>query len=1087
MSIDKGSNGGQAFVRPPAHPVPQLQKPFEESMLESISDQVPEDVPTDAMTRRTMLLEAPTYERVIAGRWKQKPGEKYHPLWKLVAQLTFGMHLLSQNMAISEEEVMRILQSHVDDIDAFLERTTEDFDLAQSDIHERIRCLKLPLAHGEVFDRMLEDRAFRASILEGNEKIDHVISRTKRAAKDALKDVQKGFDATNVMEKYLSKLNSTWKRESPEHEAVLVAMLGNVEGWRRAFLELHLQGNKLAGSLKKLAEVVSEMEQRAAAVSRNLVARAQKTKHITSQDAGRAPSQLGSIAEHKPLPSEPGRQHSTRNSSRSTQLTSFSSRPNSGRKSSQGLNSQPQSYGHQTPQSPESRRPGNEGIPGQSFPAEMLATEGPQLASDRIHSLGGLLIQHGEEHLVELPADVPEDLLRQAPVSIKNRLSMTLGLKPKDNTSHRISSVYYPRALGDLLKSPAISSLLLTPQTANSKGTPVQTVMSPVIPEGNADFFLSREHSPSLGVLNPDHKNGVDSAKPSPTGAQASARASIVDPSRPVTRRSSIPNPAFTSHPAVMSMAAPPVELPAPVETVAREELLNSPSSRKGSQFSSLGEPGPELNEGEMTRSTSGSVLDTTTAIEQPTITVAVVPASGEEEGQGKAEMEIQIHLQTQVDARNSTQNAVYGSVVTPLQPQIAAAAPPPSKETENANDGERSAIPVAALTIFEDQVTSQTTSGNVSNNVLAQQVDTLSPKREFIAELEAHVPNPPQPKPKEEFGPVELEAPHQTFKLPPRPVAVAEIPVEEIPRASKGLPADLFKLPPRPVTLAEIPEKEIPRASKSPPSDLFKLPPRPVEIPEKETPRASKSPPADLFKLPSELTIKPGMKPKDFGGSNKPEPIRPLKLKLAKKDGKIVPVQVSSPGGSSQRVDSPGPKLKIDVVADIIDKLSYTPPGSPIHARSASSVSSNSAQRWSHQSSRSLGPPERAPAPPAPGGRPMVEPDFASAGQFEGERKQKKKKKKNSNAGEGSKSGWKSLFRGSIADSSSVTTARSSERASIHTMTTTTTGTAATTTTTNGTGSAPKAGLEAVPPPQADMMTTSGKDVLWFRGDTKK
>ena len=79
--------------------------------------------------------------------------------------------------------------------------------------------------------------------------------------------------ATNVMEKYLTKLNSTWKRNSPEHEAVLVAMLGNVEGWRRAFLELHLQGNKVAGSLKKLAEVVAEMQHRAAAVSRNLVVR----------------------------------------------------------------------------------------------------------------------------------------------------------------------------------------------------------------------------------------------------------------------------------------------------------------------------------------------------------------------------------------------------------------------------------------------------------------------------------------------------------------------------------------------------------------------------------------------------------------------------------------------------------------------------------------------------------------------------------------------------------------------------------------------------------------------------------------------
>ncbi|KIW95903.1 uncharacterized protein Z519_02968 [Cladophialophora bantiana CBS 173.52] len=1032
MSIDKSSNGGQAIVRPPAHPVPQLQNPFEESMLESISDQVAEDVPTDAMTRRTMLLEAPTYQRVIAGRWKQKPGEKYHPLWKLVAQLTFGMHLLSQNMAISEDEVMRILQSHVDDIDAFLERTTEDFDLAQSDIHERIRCLKLPLAHGEVFDRMLEDRAFRASILDGNEKIDHVIGRTKKAAKDALKDVQKGFDATNVMEKYLSKLSSTWKRESPEHEAVLVAMLGNVEGWRRAFLELHLQGNKLAGSLKKLAEVVSEMQQRAATVSRNLVARAQKTKHITSQDAGRAISQLGSIAEHKPLPSEPGRQHSTRNSSRSTQLTSFSSRPNSGQKSSQGMTSQTQSLGYQSPQSSEARRLGHAEMPGRSFSSEAMATEGPQYAADRMRNLGGLLIQPSEELLVELPADVPEDALRQAPVSIKNRLSMTLGLKPKDNASHRISSVYYPKALGDLLKSPAVSSLLLTPQAGKSKGTPVQAMISPVMSEGEAGFFLSHEQSPSIGFFNTDYKKGTDSAKASPAAAQASARASIVDPSRPVTRRSSIPNPAFTSHPVVMAMASPPVELPAPAELGAREERSNSSASRKGSQLSSLGEPGPELNEGEMTKSASESVLETRIRIDTSTVTVAIVPASAEEEtfaaAQQKAENDTQDQLQGQLET--PTENAVKAmqeDVAAPLRPRMTATAPPPTEEVENIDEGKMQ-VAVGAPTRLESEVSAETNPDDTPNDMLAQRVDGPSLKTEFIAELEAIVPKPLYLKPTEDFGPVELEAPHQTFKLPPRPVAV-------------------------------------------------------TENSEKEAPGASQGQQDDFIKLPTEVTIKPGMKPKDFGNSDTPEPIRPLKLKLTKKDGKIVPVPVSSPGGSSKSsVGSPGPKLKIDVVADIIEKLSYTPPGSPIHARSASSVSSNSAQRWSHRSSRSLGPPEQAPAPPAPGGRPMVEPDFATAGQFEGERKQKKKKK-NSNISGGSKSGWKSLFRGSIADSSSAGGAQSSEGGSIKTMTTATT-------TTNASASASRAGAEAaeaVPPTPADMMTTSGKDVLWFKGDTKK
>ena len=146
-------------------------------------------------------------------------------------------------------------------------------------------------------------------------------------------------------------------------------------------------------------------------------------KHITTQ-AGRAPSALISIAEQKPLPTEPGRRQSTRNSSRSTQLTGYSSRPNSGQRSSQGLNSQTHSVGHQSPQASKSRRPDN----ALSSPSsDSAAFESEELAADRMLSIGGLLIRSDEEQPIELPAHVPEDALRQAPVSVKNRLSMTWG------------------------------------------------------------------------------------------------------------------------------------------------------------------------------------------------------------------------------------------------------------------------------------------------------------------------------------------------------------------------------------------------------------------------------------------------------------------------------------------------------------------------------------------------------------------------------------------------------------------------------------------------------------------------------------
>ncbi|KAL8805421.1 MAG: hypothetical protein Q9182_001987 [Xanthomendoza sp. 2 TL-2023] len=275
--MDNDSLSDMEDAKPPVHPVPQMQGAFEESMMETLNES--EDAESqdrmsmvDSVSRRKMLLEQEEYQRTVAGRWKQKPGEQFHPLWKLVAQISFGMHLLQQGLAKSDEEVIKILQTHVDEIDGFLERTTEDFDLAQGDIDERIRYLKLPLEHGSVFDTMLNDRNFRIAIVEGNEKIEHIIDRTAAAMNDSLKDVQKGLDATRELAKYLTRVDKQWDERTEEHDSVYLAMIGNTEGWTRAFLTLQSKGNGLRRALVQLGGIVAEMQRRAGAASRkNLV------------------------------------------------------------------------------------------------------------------------------------------------------------------------------------------------------------------------------------------------------------------------------------------------------------------------------------------------------------------------------------------------------------------------------------------------------------------------------------------------------------------------------------------------------------------------------------------------------------------------------------------------------------------------------------------------------------------------------------------------------------------------------------------------------------------------------------------------
>ena len=254
---------------PPRHPIPTMQGAFEESILEEPEESTLSK--KDSVFRRKILLERPQYQRIVGSKWTQKPGEKFHPLWKLVSQLAFGMHLLHQELAKSEEEVIKILQTHVDEVDGFLERTTEDFDLAQHDINERIRYLQLPLEHGEVFDTMLMDRAFRTAMVEGNIKIEHIVDRTAMALTDSLKDVKKGSDGTKELARYLRRLEKTWYVRDDTITEVFHAMMGNTEGWTAALQGLQEKGKLLNKSLEHLRAIIAEIQRLVGIASRRNV------------------------------------------------------------------------------------------------------------------------------------------------------------------------------------------------------------------------------------------------------------------------------------------------------------------------------------------------------------------------------------------------------------------------------------------------------------------------------------------------------------------------------------------------------------------------------------------------------------------------------------------------------------------------------------------------------------------------------------------------------------------------------------------------------------------------------------------------
>lgn len=64
-------------VDSPAHPISQLQGPFDESIVEAIEGTENDwTVELDAQSRRRDLLENANYERLCGRRWRQRPGER---------------------------------------------------------------------------------------------------------------------------------------------------------------------------------------------------------------------------------------------------------------------------------------------------------------------------------------------------------------------------------------------------------------------------------------------------------------------------------------------------------------------------------------------------------------------------------------------------------------------------------------------------------------------------------------------------------------------------------------------------------------------------------------------------------------------------------------------------------------------------------------------------------------------------------------------------------------------------------------------------------------------------------------------------
>ena len=256
----------------PTHPVPSMQDAFAEYLHEVTSGGAIGKTKLralDAVARREKLLEQPAEAAPFDALWRYRRGQQQHEVYKLIAQITFGVYLLLNGMAADNAQVVNILQGHIDEVDEFLEVLLEDFAQAHKDLTERIAHLQLPMANRRAFEGMLEDRNFRAQILAGNERIDHILLRTNAAMKQWDDDIDSGLRSSEAFMDWLNEQkDSRWKHESPDLENIFEAMRGNADGWLNAFDDLNNQAQELNGLIIKLMTIVAEMEKTAGEVSR---------------------------------------------------------------------------------------------------------------------------------------------------------------------------------------------------------------------------------------------------------------------------------------------------------------------------------------------------------------------------------------------------------------------------------------------------------------------------------------------------------------------------------------------------------------------------------------------------------------------------------------------------------------------------------------------------------------------------------------------------------------------------------------------------------------------------------------------------
>ncbi|KAF2263553.1 hypothetical protein CC78DRAFT_273281 [Lojkania enalia] len=305
------SERDQYIMTFPVHPLPSMQAPFEESMLDATGETgfVAFPNPNKNIDMRQQLLckesEVSELEWNLTYNchWRNHPKGKFHPLLKTVTQIAFGIHLLHQHLEKSVADVADILLKHVNELDSFLQRANEDIEGSLRDMLFRRKCLRVPMEHVNEFDRLLDDRTYRAQLLDGNVTIERTINRMSELVNDYLIDMSTFRDANHELDIYLAHIGDAWADQNDDVSRIYSAMCGNTAGWSQFLQSLVAKAEKLGVVLVQVSSYCNEIEKRCGAASRrSLIASRSSSRTSNSRDGGRS---FRNPANNKPLPNVP--------------------------------------------------------------------------------------------------------------------------------------------------------------------------------------------------------------------------------------------------------------------------------------------------------------------------------------------------------------------------------------------------------------------------------------------------------------------------------------------------------------------------------------------------------------------------------------------------------------------------------------------------------------------------------------------------------------------------------------------------------------------------------------------------------------